>query len=83
MMTLRVGRPKTLLGITHAKARRDQKELDIRLAFEDRSSIQAIVSFDAVERLAQMFGQLASAVRPQHESECASLCSSSVQRREN
>ena len=61
-----MGSPKRLLGITHVKARRNQKELDIRLAFDDRPPIEAIVSFDAVGRMAQMFGQLASAVRAQY-----------------
>ena len=55
-----MGRPKKLLGITHATLRRDQKELEVRFVFDDRSPMVAIVSFDAVERMARVFAQLAS-----------------------
>jgi hypothetical protein len=58
-----MGRPKRLLCITHACARRDQKELDIRFVFDGRPPVDATVSFDAVERMARMFTKLASAVR--------------------
>jgi hypothetical protein len=59
----RMGRPKRLLCITHDNARRDQKELDIRFVFDGGPTFDATVSFDAVERMARMFTQLASAVR--------------------
>jgi poly(3-hydroxybutyrate) depolymerase len=52
-----------LTGISHVKARRDQKELDIRFVFDGRPPFEATVSFDAVERMAGMFDQLARAVR--------------------
>ena len=42
-------RPKRLLCITHAITRRDQQGFDLRIAFDDNSSIDAILSFEAVE----------------------------------
>jgi len=42
-------RPKRLLCITHATTRRDQQGFDLRIAFDDNSSIEAILSFEAVE----------------------------------
>ena len=41
---IQMSRPK-LLGITHAKARRDQKELDIRFVFDGRSPLEGYGQF--------------------------------------
>jgi hypothetical protein len=64
-------RPKRLLCITHATTRRDQQGFDIRIAFDDNSSIEATLSFEAVEGIARMFGQLAARVRAHHECDSA------------
>jgi hypothetical protein len=55
--------PKRLLRITHATSRRDREELDLRFAFADGSILDATVSFEAVETIARMFGQLARGVQ--------------------
>ena len=56
-------KPKKLVTITHARSHREQKTLIIRLAFEDRKPLTAIVSHDVVEGLARTFNSLATAVR--------------------
>jgi hypothetical protein len=65
-------RPKRLLCITHANIRRDQQGFDLQIAFDDNSSIEATLSFEAVEGIARMFGQLAAGVRAHHECDSAS-----------
>jgi hypothetical protein len=71
-----MGRPKKLVGITRATARRDQKELEVRFVFEDRAPMNVMLSFESVERMARMVGQLARSVRFQHEGDCPSLSGS-------
>ena len=63
-----------LLGVSHVKARPNQRELELRFAFEDRSPKVVGVSSENVERLARMFDQLASAVRSHAELELNESC---------
>ena len=67
MSIFRTRRPKRLLRITHATTRVDRDELDLRFVFADYSTLDATVSFDAMEAIARTFGQLASAVRLHRE----------------
>jgi|HubBroStandDraft_6_1064221.scaffolds.fasta_scaffold3263152_1 hypothetical protein len=62
MRIFRRRRPKRLVSITHVTAQPDQKELVIRFVFDERPALEAMVSFDAVERMARMFCHLASVV---------------------
>jgi hypothetical protein len=51
---------KNLVAVTHVTSHRDQKKLTVRLAFADRKPLEVIVNPDVVQRLATMFGSLAS-----------------------
>jgi hypothetical protein len=62
MRIFRKRRPKRLVTITHVTAQPDQKELVIRFVFDERPALDAMVSFDAVERMARMFSHLAGVV---------------------
>jgi hypothetical protein len=52
-----------LVDITRAHSRRDQRELELRLAFGNRRPMDVVISFDDVEKIARFFGQMANAVR--------------------
>jgi hypothetical protein len=41
-----------LADITRAHSRRDQRELELRLAFEDRRPMDVVITFDDVEKIA-------------------------------
>jgi hypothetical protein len=55
-------REKNLVAVTHVTAHRDQKKLTVRLAFADRKPLEVIVSADVIQRLATMFGSLATTI---------------------
>jgi hypothetical protein len=52
------------VDITRAHSRRDQRELQLRLAFAGRRPLDVVISFDDVERIARFFGQMATAGQP-------------------
>jgi hypothetical protein len=62
-----MNKPSKLVDISRAKSRRDQKELELRLAFADRRPMDVLVSFDDVEKIARFFGQMASSVQATDE----------------
>jgi hypothetical protein len=53
---------KSLVAVTHVTSHRDQKKLTVRLAFADRKPLEVIVSPDVIQRLATMFGSLATTI---------------------
>jgi hypothetical protein len=53
---------KNLVAVTHVTSDRDQKKLTVRLAFADRKPLEVIVSPDVIQRLATMFGSLATTI---------------------
>jgi hypothetical protein len=56
-----------LVDITRANSRRDQKELELRLAFENRRPTNVVINFADVEKIARFFDQMASAARATDE----------------
>jgi hypothetical protein len=58
-----MSKPSKLVNVSRAESRRAQKELELRLAFENRRPMDVVISFDDVEKIARFFGQMALAVR--------------------
>jgi hypothetical protein len=55
--------PSKLVDISRAHSRRDQRQLELRLLFDNRRAMDVVMTFDDVEKIARFFGQMAFAVR--------------------
>jgi hypothetical protein len=66
----KMSKPSKLVNVSRAQSQRAQKQLKLRLAFENRRPMDVVISFDDVETIARFFGQMALAVRASQAEAC-------------